>query len=137
LDHFSCVIVVLGHGQRGPAMREGQDVGAPSASQHTSCTTQGDGGALHVYNLADSHPARSNADSSTPHQTRSRHRCRRYVTAGANPKPSRGPCPCLCVRLVPVCPALACTYLARACACDLSCKWSTSPAVSFPLEPLK
>ena len=31
-----------------------EDVGVSSVSQNTSCTTQGNGGALHVCNLADS-----------------------------------------------------------------------------------
>jgi len=59
-DHFSYVVVVLG--RDNVVGRRGGKKGAcePSGSQHTSCTTQGSGGALHVSNLADSsmYPAR-------------------------------------------------------------------------------
>ena len=54
------VVVVLGRDNMVGRRGGGKGACEPSASQHTSCTTQGSGGALHVCNLADSsmHPAR-------------------------------------------------------------------------------
>ena len=106
--------MLVGQGLRGLATKGGQGGCAPSASHHTACTTQGDGGhTWHDDNPADSlmQPAKSD-DPDSCEVAAAKTRDSKSDTSGAIAQVLA-----LNAALMSACLAPACAFLALTCTC--------------------